>query len=354
MILPQRAFWAGRTVFVTGHTGFKGSWMTALLHRLGAKVVGFSLDEPVSAPALFDVAGLASRCDDRRGDIRDLPALSKAIADSGAEFLLHMAAQPIVREGVRNPLDTLDINIMGTAKVLDAARRVASLKTILIVTSDKCYDNREQIWGYRENDAMGGSDPYSVSKGCAELVTASFAKTYFSNTDARVASVRAGNVIGGGDWAADRLIPDLVRAAVSGASVSIRSPDAVRPWQHVVDPLIGYLLAAQHVHEGKAAKPFDAWNFGPNVGEELNVRSVVEAFQRSWDGAPEVIFGTESSKEAGLLRVDNTKAKVELGWRPLSTNEGAIASSAEWYKAFAGGADPAALIDRHLDAVLAP
>jgi CDP-glucose 4,6-dehydratase len=350
--LPQRGFWADRTVFLTGHTGFKGSWMTALLHRLGAKVVGFSLETPVSAPALFEVAGLAERCNDVRGDIRDLPALSRAIEQSNADILLHMAAQPIVREGVRDPLSTLDVNIMGTAKVLDAARRAPSLKTVLIVTSDKCYDNREQVWGYRENDAMGGSDPYSASKGCAELVSASFAKTYFANSDVRVASVRAGNVIGGGDWAADRLIPDLVKAAIGGTAVDIRSPDAVRPWQHVVDPLIGYLLAAQAVHEGRSARPFDAWNFGPNLGEELNVRGVVEAFQQSWGGAPEVIFGTESSKEAGLLRVDNTKAKVELGWRPLSTNEDAVASAAEWYRAFAEGGDPGALVDRHLDTVL--
>ena len=264
--VPSADFWRGRRVFLTGHTGFKGAWMTVLLHRLGATVTGYSLPGPVSEPSMFDAAGLAEVCDDRRGDIRDLAAIRAAIAAFSPEVLIHMAAQPIVRASVRDPLETFEVNVMGSAKVLEAARDAAGLKAVVIVTSDKCYDNRERVWPYREDEAMGGSDPYSASKGCTELVAAAYAKTYFRSGATRVVSVRAGNVIGGGDWAADRLVPDLVRAALSGAPVPVRSPSAVRPWQHVLDPLCGYLLAAEHTVGGLAATPTDAWNFGPNPG----------------------------------------------------------------------------------------
>lgn len=342
MVTPSRDVWRGRRVLLTGHTGFKGAWMTLLLHRLGAQVTGLSLPDPVSAPALFEAAGLAALCDDRRGDIRDLAAVEPALATSRAEVLIYMAAQPIVRTGVKDPLDTFDINVMGVAKVLDAARRAPGLQAVLIVTSDKCYDNRERVWPYREDEAMGGSDPYSASKGAAELVTAAFSQTYFAGGgSAAVVSVRAGNVIGGGDWAADRLVPDLVRAAGARAAVSVRSPGAVRPWQHVLDPLGGYLLAAERALAGRSARPHDAWNFGPNPGEELTVREVVEAFRSAWTGSLEVDYADESAaaatehREAGLLRVDTTKAKVELGWRPALTNADAVRAAAAWYAGFA-------------------
>ena len=346
MVIPAPAFWAGRRVFLTGHTGFKGAWLTLLLHRLGAQITGFSLPNPVSSPALFDAAALGDLCDDRRGDIRDSEALKAALVASQAEVLIHMAAQPIVRESVRDPLETLDVNIMGVAKVLNAARYAPSLRTVVVVTSDKCYYNSERIWPYREDEAMGGSDPYSASKGAAELITASFAKTYFRASEAvSVVSVRAGNVIGGGDWALDRLLPDLVRASQAAALVDIRSPSAVRPWQHVLDPLCGYLLAAQHAVNCQAARPHDAWNFGPNPGEELTVREVVEVFRSAWSDPLDVRFATAAhdavltKEEAGLLRVDTTKAKVELGWRPVLTNTAGIKAAAVWYGGFASAPD---------------
>ena len=343
---PDRAFWSGRRVFLTGHTGFKGAWLTLLLVRLGAQVSGFSLPGPVSAPSLFDAARLGDACEDRRGDVRDLPALEAALAAAHPEVLIHMAAQPIVRASVADPLGTLDVNVMGTAKVLDAARRARGLQAIVVVTSDKCYENRERVWPYRENEAMGGSDPYSASKGAAELVAAAFARTYFGAGSPRVVGVRAGNVIGGGDWAADRLIPDLVRAAQAGARVEIRSPDAVRPWQHVLDPLCGYLLAAERVFHGKVGAPYDAWNFGPDPGEELTVREVVEAFRETWPGPLDVRFRVgdpNGRREAGLLRVDSTKAKVELGWRPGLANAAAVSASASWYSMYAGLNDDGAV-----------
>lgn len=354
MTAVDRSFWAGRRVLVTGHTGFKGAWMVMLLHRLGAKVAGYSLPGPVSSPDLFGAATLAELCDDRRGDIRDIAAFQAAIADIQPEILLHMAAQPIVREGIRSPIETFDVNIMGVAKVLEAARGAGSLRAAMIITSDKCYENREHVWPYRETDAMGGSDPYSASKGAAEIVASSYARTYFATGQARVASVRAGNVIGGGDWAADRLVPDLVRATLSQSTVSIRSPGSVRPWQHVLDPLAGYLVATQAVCGRTDWAGFDSWNFGPNPGEEFTVREVVDAFQGAWAGSPRVEFGDGGAhKEAGLLRVDNTKAKVELGWRPTLTNAGAVEASCEWYKAVADGADARAKgfeqIERILD-----
>ncbi len=350
VVIPARDVWRGRRVLLTGHTGFKGAWMTLLLHRLGARVTGFSLPEPVSDPALFEAAELSGLCEDRRGDVRNLAAVEAALAESRAELLIHMAAQPIVRAGVRDPLATLDVNVMGVAKVLDAARRAPALQAVLIVTSDKCYENRERVWPYREDEAMGGSDPYSASKGAAELVAASYARTFFAAAGApAIASVRAGNVIGGGDWAADRLVPDLVRAAGAGSRVEIRSPGAVRPWQHVLDPLCGYLLAAERALEGRAARPHDAWNFGPNPGEELTVREVVEAFRSAWEGPLSVDYADETAdaalakREAGLLRVDTTKAKVELGWRPALTNADAVRSAAAWYGGFATAADARAV-----------
>jgi CDP-glucose 4,6-dehydratase len=347
-------FWKDRSVFVTGHTGFKGSWLVLLLNKLGARVTGYSLVAPVSKPSLFDLAHLADVCADVRGDIRDMASLKRALEEAGPSVLIHMAAQPIVRLGVDQPLETLDVNVMGTANVLQAARALVDLKVFVSVTSDKCYDNQEVVWAYRECDAMGGKDPYSASKGCAELVTSAFARTYYAKSDARVISVRAGNVIGGGDWAEDRLIPDLVRSAITGVPVEIRSPASVRPWQHVLDPIFGYLLAAERAFAG--GPPHDAWNFGPNPGDEFSVADVVRAFQDHW---PEALAnlasdGGVASNEAGLLRIDNTKAKVELGWRPLLDSVGAIASSASWYRAVHAGESPRSLTEHQIDTLLAP
>jgi len=343
MVAPTAAFWAGKRVFLTGHTGFKGSWMTMLLHRLGAHVTGFSLPEPVSTPSLFDLARLGELCDDLRGDIRDAAALGGALIGAKADVVIHMAAQPIVRLSYREPVDTFATNVMGVVNLLDAARRAEGLSAVLSVTSDKCYENREHAWPYRECDAMGGADPYSASKGCAELVTSSYARSFFAEGGCRVASVRAGNVIGGGDWAADRLIPDLVRAAVGGGQASIRNPASIRPWQHVLDPLSGYLLAAERQVTSKDGGPFDAWNFGPNPGEELPVGAVVEVFRAAWNGRPDVAFGKAVEHEAGMLRVDSTKAKYELGWRPCTTNQGAVEAVVKWHRGEAEGHDPRTL-----------
>ena len=340
MVKPDEAFWTGKRVFLTGHTGFKGAWMTLLLHRLGAQVFGYSLEDPVTTPCLFEAAGLARFCEDRRGDIRDLDSLSAAVTQSRPDVIIHMAAQPIVRTSLSKPLETFDINVMGVAKVLEAARGAVNLGAVVIVTSDKCYENRERVWPYREDEAMGGSDPYSASKGAAELVTTAYARTFFASSGPAIISVRAGNVIGGGDWAADRLIPDLVRASMAGKRVHIRSPGAIRPWQHVLDPLNGYLLAAQRACCGGSARPHDAWNFGPAAGEELSVREVVQAFKAAWchpldiELADETPTDARHHREAQLLRVDTTKAKLELNWRPLMTNKGAVQHAATWYMRF--------------------
>ena len=329
--------------------------MLLLLNRLGAEVHGLSLPEPVSPINLFDVAGLANLCTDKRGDVCDVETVRQAVAAARPSVVIHMAAQPIVRLSFRDPLGTLMTNVMGVANVLEVCRTAPGLTAIAIVTSDKCYDNREQLWPYRENDAMGGHDPYSASKGCAELVAASFARTFYASVeDPKVVSVRAGNVIGGGDWAADRLIPDLVRAAVNGVDVEIRNPDSVRPWQHVMDPLLGYLLALERVASQPQWAGFDSWNFGPNTGEELQVSQVVELFRSGWGGRPKVRFGRSHAQEheARMLRVDATKAKSELAWRPCTDNRGAIALAVEWFRGYHDGSQPLELTLGQIDKLM--
>lgn len=345
------AQWAGKHVFVTGHTGFKGSWLVRVLYKLGAKITGFSLPEAVSVPAVFDKAKLGELCTDLRGDICDLAAITAAIQTAKPDIVIHMAAQPIVRLSYREPVPTMMANIMGTAHVLEAIRLTPGIQAALIVTSDKCYENREQVWAYRECDAMGGADPYSASKGATEVVASAYARSYFKADGCAITMVRAGNVIGGGDWAANRLIPDLARAAVAGTPVEIRSPKSVRPWQHVLDPLHGYLMAAERLLTTRTTD-HEGWNFGPNPGEELPVGDVVRAFQAAWGGAPEVQFGNADVHEAGMLRVDTTKAKVRLGWRPLLDNAAAITSAGRWYKAFSNGADARTLIDHDIKEIM--
>lgn len=354
---PDRSFWKGRHVLLTGHTGFKGSWATLLLNRLGARVTGFSLPGKVSDPDLFHAAGLGSLCDDRRGDIRDPDAFASVLAEVQPDVLIHMAAQPIVLEALRNPVEAFEVNTLGVARVLDACRASRSLAAVCIVTSDKCYENREQIWPYREGDAMGGKDPYSASKGCAELVASSFARSYFTQSGPRVFCCRAGNVIGGGDWAADRLVPDLVRAALTPDAVTeIRSPEAVRPWQHVLDPVLGYLFAVEDVVARSSWSGFDAWNFGPNPGEERTVREIASVLQSLWDGNPKVRYpegGTGSARnEARILRVDNTKAKIELGWRPVFPGDTAVAAVVDWHRAVASGTGPLVAMERQIAPLL--
>ncbi len=319
----------GKRVLVTGHTGFKGSWLCLWLKDLGAHVTGYSLETPVSEPnhyALLDTSGI----DDRRGDIRDYAGLKRVIDEVRPEIVFHMAAQPLVRLSYAVPLETLHTNVMGTANVLQACRGVEGLRGIVNITSDKCYENTGKAAGYVETDPMGGHDPYSMSKGCAELVAASFAKSF--EDLAPLASVRAGNVVGGGDWAADRLIPDAVRAMVDGRDLVIRRPDAVRPWQHVLEPLSGYLLIGQKLMEG--ADVVGGWNFGPNPESVLTVGEVLDVLKKNMPfdySRPERIEGVH---EAALLTLDSTKALEKLEWTPVWDAPTMLRHTAQWYDAF--------------------
>lgn len=333
--------WKGRSVFVTGHTGFKGSWLCLLLEELGAKVSGYALPPP-SDPSLFDAAGIGGSVDSTIADIRDCEAVLAAMRAAAPEIVFHLAAQPLVRYSYDHPVETYATNVMGTVHVLDAARALGTVKAFVAVTSDKCYENREWVYPYRETDPMGGHDPYSSSKGCAELVVAAYRASYFAPArlaehGTALASVRAGNVIGGGDWALDRLVPDLVRAFEAGETPVIRSPGAVRPWQHVLEALVGYVEIAERLLAGEA-KVADAWNFGPADEDAWPVAWIANRMAESW--------GVESGwqdwqgevpHEAGLLKLDCSKARTELGWRPRMTLDASIDSIVAWHKSFAAG-----------------
>lgn len=330
-----------RKVLITGHTGFKGSWLCLLLSRLGADVYGYAL-EPHTNPSLFNEAKINDLITSFIGDIRDYEKLLGIVQRVQPEIVIHMAAQAIVRESYKNPVETYAINVMGTVNLLEAVRQTPGIKAVVNVTTDKCYENHEWHWGYRENEPMGGYDPYSNSKGCSELVTAAFRSSYFNAKDYKnhgvaLASARAGNVIGGGDWASDRLIPDFIRAISKGEDVTIRSPYAIRPWQHVLEPLIGYLtLASKLFSEGP--KYAEGWNFGPNDKDSRNVEWVIETICRLWgDGASYSIDTNPQPHEANYLKLDWSKAKAELGWSPKWDIEIALKSIVDWNKAFLNG-----------------
>lgn len=344
-IVGLREAFAGRRVLLTGHTGFKGGWLATWLQSLGASVVGVALPPPAGQPSLFDAVGVADFVDHRIADIGDAAAYRAAVRDVDAELVIHMAAQALVRPSYAMPVETLRTNVLGTAIVLEAARDMPSLRGVVVVTSDKCYDNVEWVWGYRENDPMGGHDPYSASKGCAELVVNAWRHSFLAAGDAPLlASVRAGNVFGGGDWSVDRLIPDIVRAARDRTPVTMRNPDSVRPWQHVLEPLYGYLLLAARLLDGDrgAAGP---WNFGPDTDAIVTVRTLANAIRRSWGpGAPDIRMADGIRlAEANILRLDSTKAKAGLGWHPRLTLHQAIDWTVDWYRAFLGGGDMRAL-----------
>ncbi len=320
-----------KTVLLTGHTGFKGSWMALWLKELGAKVIGFS-DKLPSEPSHFERLNLGIT--DIRGDIRDWAAVNKVFADYQPEIVFHMAAQPLVRLSYREPIETFDTNVMGTVKVLEAALHCDSVKAFVNITSDKAYDNKEWVWGYRENDPMGGFDPYSASKGCAELVTASYRRAFYQNKGKLLASGRAGNVIGGGDWAEDRLVPDIFKAAAKGETVKIRNPHATRPWQHVLEPLSGYLLLGQHLLEGNA-KVADGWNFGPNDDDTREVTNVISHIQKHWNQVKfEIHDDPNKPHEANLLKLDCSKALMQLSWKPVWHFDQTIEKTTLWYKDF--------------------
>jgi len=324
-------------IFVTGHTGFKGSWLVLWLLKSGARVCGYSLLPPTQ-PNHYDI--LKPDIESYIGDIRDLDKLSSSVEFFRPDAVFHLAAQPFVRKSYRDPIETFESNVMGTANILEACRKTDSVRSVVIVTSDKCYENREWVWGYRENDPMGGYDPYSASKGCAELVTASYRNSFFhpdayqKTHQTLVASVRAGNVIGGGDWGEDRLVPDIMRAANHNEKVIIRNPQAVRPWQHVLEPLSGYLLLGQQLMEGK--KEFaGAWNFGPDDDGHIPVIAMVKNLQARWKNIDfEIIHDNNTPHEANMLKLDCSKARSLLGWKPVWNSAAMLEKTAAWYREF--------------------
>ncbi|WP_426022463.1 CDP-glucose 4,6-dehydratase [Brevundimonas sp. PWP3-1b1] len=332
------SFWQGKRVLLTGHTGFKGSWTWLWLEKMGAHVSGLSL-EPEGDPSLWSRMGRPGGATSI-GDIRYAARVFEAFEKARPEIVIHMAAQALVRQSYVDPDATFDTNVMGLVRVLDAARQTSSVRVIVNVTSDKCYENVEQIWPYRETDRFGGSDPYSASKGCAELVTASYQRSFFSDEKgARLASARAGNVIGGGDWSLDRLVPDCVRAFEAGQEVVIRNPASTRPWQHVLEPISGYLLLAQRLYEQEPVA--EGWNFGPADNQAWPVVDVVEVLAEAWPSARWRVEGDQSGyHEAGLLRVDASKAAHRLGWFARLDTRKALEWSASWYREVANGRSP--------------
>ncbi|MDN2677704.1 MULTISPECIES: CDP-glucose 4,6-dehydratase [unclassified Janthinobacterium] len=341
------AFWQGKRVFLTGHTGFKGGWLSLWLQQLGADVTGYALAAPTT-PSLFEVADVASGMQSIIGDVRDGDAVKRAMAAARPDIVIHMAAQPLVRYSYANPVETYSTNVMGVVHVLEAVRATPGVRAVVNVTSDKCYENREWPWGYRENEAMGGYDPYSNSKGCAELVTAGYRSSFFhadkyAEHGVALGSGRAGNVIGGGDWALDRLIPDMLRAIGAGEPVMIRNPHAIRPWQHVLEPLSGYLTLAEKLY---TAGPVHAegWNFGPHDTDAKPVEWIIERMTQEWGaGASWSLDGQDHPHEATYLKLDCSKARGQLGWHPRWDIGQTIAKIVEWHKACDQGADMRAM-----------
>jgi len=338
----ERSFWKGKRVFVTGHTGFKGAWLCLCLHSLGAEVAGFALAPPTQ-PSLFDLARIETFLNAHTvADIRDLSVLVEAMRSFDPEIVIHMAAQPLVRYSYREPVETYSVNVMGTVSLLEAVRQCQGVRAVVNVTTDKCYENKEWFWGYRENEPMGGYDPYSSSKGCSELVTSAYRQSFFHPSShakhgVAVATARAGNVIGGGDWAEDRLIPDCVRALLQEDPIQIRYPHAIRPWQHVLEPLTGYLILAQYLYQDGPSYA-EGWNFGPNEDDAKTVEWIVGRMCDKWgNNASYVVDGLQHPHEAHYLKLDCSKAKARLGWHPRWRLEKTIDSIVEWTLAYARG-----------------
>jgi CDP-glucose 4,6-dehydratase len=330
-------FWQGKRVFLTGHTGFKGSWLSLWLNCMGAIVKGYALDPPTT-PSLFIEAHVGDLIESEIGDIRDLKQLAQSMSSFDPDILIHMAAQPLVRLSYKEPVETYETNVMGTVNVLESARSCPNLRAIISVTTDKCYENREWVWGYRENEPMGGHDPYSSSKGCAELVTSAYRRSFMQEKKIGLASVRAGNVIGGGDWASDRLIPDILRAFEKNEPVVIRNPEATRPWQHVLEPLSGYLLLAQKLYV--EPENYDSsWNFGPREQDAKPVGEILDLMVAQWPGTHWVMDTCDHPHEAGYLKLDISKAQAQLGWKPLWNLEKTLAKIVKWHRAWLDQSD---------------
>jgi len=342
-----RATYAGKKVLLTGHTGFKGAWLTLWLERLGAKVFGFAHAPEAQSP--FLTAGVEGSCVHRVGELRDFAQVRAAVADVKPDVVFHLAAQALVRKSYADPLETLQSNVNGTAHVLEAVRLEKQRCAVVVVSSDKCYENREWVYGYREDDAMGGFDPYSMSKGATELVTSSWRRSFFAPAKlaehgVAIASARAGNVIGGGDWAADRIVPDCIRSLHQGQPIGVRSPKAVRPWQHVLEPLGGYLLLGTKLLSPRAAEFCEGWNFGPESASARPVADLAGALVKEWGGGSWVDQSDpKAHHEAGLLRLSIDKAHARLGWQPRWNFETTIARTVAWYRAQMKGASVAEL-----------
>jgi len=341
-LVTARDFWAGKRVFVTGHTGFKGGWLALWLQRLGAQILGYSLPAPTQ-PSLFETARISESVQSIIADVRDLARLKTAFREFSPEVVFHLAAQPLVRASYDDPVATYSTNLLGTVHVLEAVRQSNSVRSAVMVTTDKCYENRESAGGYRETDRLGGHDPYSNSKACAELAIDSYRRSFFSGSgSAAVASARAGNVVGGGDWAEDRLIPDLVRAAVAGKPLVLRNPKSTRPWQHVLEPLSGYLMLAERLWDDRA-RYAEAWNFGPRDDDARTVEDIVALAARAWGGGLKwVVDSRPQPHETRMLKLDCSKA-LGAGWRPLLGAEEAVEWTIEWYRAWRDRRDVKAL-----------
>ena len=331
-------FWRGRRVFITGHTGFKGTWLALWLRQLGADVHGYALPAP-DGDSMWQATGLAALIDTELADIRDAERLTAAMARQQPELVLHLAAQPLVRESYRTPADTWSSNVTGTLNLLQAVRQCDSVRAVLVVTTDKCYDNREWVWPYREQDALGGHDPYSSSKAAVELLCASWRASFLQTQGVALATARAGNVIGGGDWSPERLLPDILRQWQQDQPVTLRYPGATRPWQHVLEPLHGYLLLAQALLNGQQGAD-SAWNFGPDASDVASVGAVVAQLAQLWPGEPQwQIDATPQPHEAGLLSLDSAKARHLLAWKPRWSLPQALAQTVRWHQAWQAGED---------------
>ena len=342
------SFWRGRRVFLTGHTGFKGAWLSLWLARQGAEVTGYAL-EPPTTPSLYEQAGVDDVLRSHRGDVRDPEHLLRVLGEEKPEVVFHLAAQSLVRASYQDPVLTYSTNVMGTVHLLEAVRQVESVRAVVVVTTDKCYENREWVWPYRENEPMGGHDPYSNSKGCAELVTSAYRSSFFAGEDAvAVASARAGNVIGGGDWATDRLLPDIVRGVLEGETIHIRNPAAIRPWQHVLEPLSGYLRLAEALIQ-KGGDFAQAWNFGPEDGDAQSVGWIVGRMAELWPGMKWRQDEGPHPHEAHTLKLDSSLARTQLGWRPRLDLETALTWVVEWSRAYREGEDLRSLCEAQIE-----
>ena len=334
---PNKGFWRDKRVIITGHTGFKGSWLSLWLNSLGAQITGYALD-PLTDPNLFNAFEIEKSIIDLRHDIRDLSVLKDVIKSTKPEIIIHMAGQTLVRESYKDPVGTYATNVMGTVNLLEATRSCDSVRVILVITSDKCYENREIDYGYCESDPMGGHDPYSSSKGCAELVTSAFRRSFFEDDSVvAVASARAGNVIGGGDWAADRIIPDAIRAFSEEHTLKVRNPDAIRPWQHVLEPLSGYMTLCEKMWD-HSSEFSEGWNFGPEDESVQTVEKVADRVSSLWDDhATWEKSNRDHPHEATLLKLDITKAKDRLGWAPKWDLDTTLEKTVSWYKSYYNG-----------------